>query len=134
MRAESIIVWSSDFEEWKDIIGYEGYYQISNFGNVKSLERRIEAGISRRGFRLIKERILKPRIDNLGYYGILLSFNNIKRGFRIHRLVGIHFIHNPENKTTINHIDGIKTNNHISNLEWNTYSENNQHAFDLGLK
>ena len=79
-------------------------------------------------------RIIYPQINSDGYAKITLRDNNAKRKtFSVHRLVAELFIDNPEHKETVNHIDGIKTNNHYSNLEWNTRSENIQHAWNNGL-
>lgn len=109
-------------EIWKDIKGYEGYYQISNFGNVKSL------GIKNKN-QYKSERIKKPMISNKGYYYVDLYLHEEKERMSIHRLVAEAFIPNPLNKPCVNHIDGNKKNNHINNLEWVTYKENTQHAW-----
>jgi len=107
-------------EVFKDIEGYEGIYQISNQGRVKSQM-------------FGKEKILKPQ-DFKGYKVICLhKYKKVKR-FLVHRLVGGAFIPNIENKPTINHINGIKNDNRLDNLEWATYSENRQHAYDNGLQ
>lgn len=118
-------------EIWKDIIDYEGLYQVSSYGRVKSLSRKVSNG---KGFYIIKERILKSILTKKGYYNISLYKNGKSKNFRVHRLVALHFISNPENKPQINHIDGDKSNNHVDNLEWCTASENTQHAYDNGLK
>jgi len=101
-------------EEFKDIVGFEGKYQISNFGNLKSLAR-----INMQN-RYMKERILKPSKDKDGYLRIGLSNGN--RGdctyYRINRLVAEYFITNPLNLPQVNHIDGIRANNIYTNLEW----------------
>lgn len=100
-------------EEWKDIKGYEGLYQVSNLGRVK----RVKTG-----------RILKPLKHTNGYSMVNLSKNNIVSTKKIHRLVAQAFKPNPENKAEVNHIDENKTNNMISNLEWVTRKENNNHG------
>lgn len=115
-------------EEWRDIKGYEGLYQISSLGEVKSVER-----ISPQGHRL-KERIRKTYIDRYGYRAINLCKNGVITKYDIHRLVAIAFIPNPEEKPQVNHIDGNKLNNCVENLEWNTCSENISHAFRTGIK
>lgn len=102
-------------EIWKDIVGYEGLYQISNLGRVKNL---------RHG----KERIMRACVNGSGYYQLSLVKNEVKKNYRIGRLLAQTFIPNPENKPCINHKDLNKINDLISNLEWNTYSENTKHA------
>ena len=111
-------------EIWKDIKDYEGCYQISNLGNIKSLIRKNNK----------KEKLLKVQISTCGYYKILLYKNNKSKHFKVHRLIAIHFIPNIYNKEQINHIDGNKLNNNINNLEWVTPKENMQHAVRTGLK
>lgn len=104
-------------EIWKDIIGYEGYYEVSNKGRVRS-----------------KYRILKPQLQANGYYTIRLSKNNIVQMKRVHRLVAETFIENRDNKKQVNHIDGNKLNNVTDNLEWVTPSENTKHSYDNNLQ
>lgn len=117
-------------EIWVDVVGYEGLYQVSNFGRIKSLERIIG---SSKYSRNKKEKILTPTYNNKGYKTITLC-GDTKKNFSIHRIECIAFIPNPENKQTINHEDGIKINLSLSNLNWNTYSENNYHAYRNGLR
>lgn len=120
-------------EIWKDIKGYEGYYQISNFGRVKSLDRIVKRN-SKFGNLHLKEKILVPTSDKDGYLCVMLHRKNkVIRSVKVHRLVANHFIPNPENKSTVNHKDGNKINNNINNLEWATRSEQTQHAYKLGL-
>lgn len=118
-------------EQWKVIEGYEDYYEISNHGNVRSLDRTVEYVNGR--VCKYKSRIKSTTLKKTGYVHIVLSKDNIDKSFSIHRLVAKTFILNPENKETVNHKDGIKTNNHVNNLEWNSMTENNQHAIDIGL-
>ncbi len=109
-------------EIWKDIKGYEGLYQISNFGNIKSMDKVI---IRKDGIKYIKRgTMLKPSINTSGYLQIGLSKNGIRKPFRIHRLVAIAFIPNPYNKPFIDHINTIKTDNKVENLRWVTREEN----------
>lgn len=111
-------------EIWKDIENYRGIYQVSNLGRVKSLVRK----------RVLKERIFKLTSITNGYIGVCLHKNGIKiKRELVHRLVAKAFIPNPEDKPQVNHIDGVKTNNNLSNLEWNTRYENVQHAIRSGL-
>lgn len=111
-------------EEWVDIPGYEGHYQISNFGNARSLNRYISTP---RGVRLIKGVPLKLTVRN-GYYAICVHRGESQKTMSIHRVVALLFVPNPENKPQVNHKDANKLNNHISNLEWATPQENTQHA------
>lgn len=106
-------------EVWKVIPDYEDY-QVSNFGRVKSFKNE-------------KQRILKSGTNTMGYLFVCLCKGGKPKNFFVHRLVALCFIPNPENKPEINHIDGHPLNNHVSNLEWCTRSENVQHALDTGL-
>lgn len=117
-------------EIWKDIEDYEGIYQISNLGRVKSLQRNIKHW--RGGISILKERIIMPDIA-IGYQRIELRKNNIGTNKLVHRLIASAFIPNPENKPYINHINGIKTDNRIENLEWCSQLENMRHAHKTGL-
>lgn len=126
-------------EIWKDVVGYEGLYQVSDFGRVKSLDMMAWNGISH-WFK--KGRILKInktgrdyKKENGAYCSISIGGNKMS----VHRLKAIAFIPNPENKPCINHRDGVKSNNGYhadgkDNLEWCTYSENEIHAHKIGLK
>lgn len=116
-------------EIWKDISGYEGLYQISNHGRVKSLARRIRNHSKNR---LSKEIILKWYNNGrgkIGYVNYMLCKNSKYKNMSGHRLVAIAFIPNPENKPFVNHKNGNTLDNHVSNLEWVTCSENNFHAY-----
>ncbi len=124
-------------EIWKDIKGWEGFYQVSNFGNIKSLDRIVLVKRSNRKESInvkYKGKNFTPKPKKRGYYTISLTAESVSYYYSLHRLVAKAFIPNPENKPCINHIDCDKTNNHIDNLEWVTYSENSKHAFKNGLK
>jgi hypothetical protein len=117
-------------EFWKDVVGYEGIYQVSNFGNVKSLDRYITRSDGCVYFRRGK---LRPKLKNTdGYYHLKLCRNGGYVTKRIHRLVAEAFIPNPRNLPEINHIDTDRTNNMVNNLEWCTRYENIQHCLKLG--
>jgi hypothetical protein len=108
-------------EIWLDIKNFENLYQVSNLGRIKSVYKRTN-------FNTYKETILSPGRDSRGYLQVILYKNNLPKGRRIHRLVAEAFIHNPENKRTVNHIDENKLNNTVSNLEWSTNQENIDHS------
>ena len=109
-------------EIYKDIIGYEGLYQISNFGNVKSFRAKNSTGKLRK--------LDKSKSGNLFYYRITLHKDNVSTKFLVHRLVAMHFLSTDEDysKLQVNHIDNDGLNNHVSNLEWCTASENMAHS------
>lgn len=108
-------------EIWKDIKGYEGLYQVSNLGRIKSFHK----------YRTTN-RIMKPRLKR-GYYQIGLRKDSKRKWYSIHRLVAQAFILNSNNYPIINHKDGNKLNNNVDNLEWCTYSYNSKEAIRLGL-
>ena len=120
-------------ETWKDIKGYEGLYQVSNLGRVKSLERYRTSMLKNQKQTKINERILRGNVRK-GYVSVVLSKQGFSKGFNVHRLVATAFIPNNEGGHYINHIDGNKQNNIVSNLEWCTCSENAKHAYQTGLK
>ena len=118
---------NTEIEVWKDVKGYEGLYQVSNMGRVKSLERTVARRNGSK--RTVRERILKPEIIHNGYLRVKLCDSSGKmKKFFVHRLVGEAFHENPENKPCVNHIDEDKTNNTASNLEWCTVKENLNHG------
>lgn len=110
-------------EVWKDIIGYEGLYQVSNLGNVKSLGNSFSR----------KERFLKLSPQSKGYLTVVLQKNATRKMVLVHRLVAEHFIDNTESKLQVNHINSDKTDNRVENLEWVSYRENLDHAINNNL-
>lgn len=106
-------------EEWLPIPNWEGYHE-SNYGRTKSFHKG-------------KQLIVKPHLSRNGYLQMSLHKDGKQKTFRVHRLVALYFIPNPENKPEVNHKDGHPLNNHVSNLEWATGSENQRHAVDIGL-
>lgn len=103
-------------EIWKDVIGYEGLYQISNLGRLKK-----------------ETHIFKQYIDKTGYLNVILTKNKVRKTKKVHRLVAEAFIKNKNKLPIINHKDGNKKNNFVDNLEWVTYKENSIHAVKTGL-
>jgi hypothetical protein len=120
-------------ENWLPIIGYEGLYEISNTGNVKALPKQYVSGKYYNVIKVTSEVFLKFHINKAGYVQVTLCKNGKTKLFRVHRLVGMHFIPNPESKPQVNHKYGIKTDNRASELEWSTSKENNIHAHNTGL-
>ena len=119
---------------WKDIKGFEGWYQISNLGNVKSLDRYITMKRGNCTYKqFTKGKKLKPKLTWDGYHEISITKNRKRKYTRVHRLVAKAFIHNVNNKPQINHINGNKLDNYYKNLEWCTCLENNKHANKTGL-
>lgn len=106
-------------EKFLDVVGYEDIFQISNTGKVFSKRTN---------------KILKHHVAKSGYCTLATKVNGLNVAFRIHRLVATAFLANPENKPEVNHLDGNKANNIVSNLEWVTSKENIRHAFATGLK
>lgn len=119
-------------EIWMDVLGYDGYYQISNIGRVKSLERD---NTHKKYGRIIPESFLKPQEHyKNGYFSVLFKIGKHQKRFTIHSLVANAFLENPKSLKEVNHKDGVKSNNSVQNLEWCTRSENNIHAFAIGLR
>jgi hypothetical protein len=114
-------------EIWKPVVGYEGLYEVSNLGNVRSVDKVDRQGQKKHG------RVRKLLLNQVGYLYVGISVENKKANLTVHRLVARAFIPNPDNKPQVNHIDGNKTNNIVSNLEWVTVAENTQHAYTTKL-
>ena len=118
-------------ERWRAVKGYEGIYSISNFGRVYSRPRKVVYNTGKK----VKQagKLLKSSINKEGYLYVNLTKHSECKQVKVHRLVAIAIIYNPENKPEVNHKDGDKTNSLYSNLEWNTKSENILHAYRIGL-
>lgn len=118
-------------EIWKDIKDYEGLYQVSNTGKVKSLQRHKK---NHTKIQIVEEKIKNTRKDRQGYLLLDLYKDNKQKTIRVHRVVAETFIPNPENKETVNHMDGDKRNNEVKNLEWSSFKEQNIHFYEKKLK
>lgn len=118
-------------EQWKDVVGYEGVYQVSNIGNVRTVQREVWNG---KGYVLLLSHPTKQVLNNKGYPCVYLRKNHTTFYTSVHRLVAKAFIPNPKNKPQVNHINGIKTDNRVENLEWCTSGENQAHAWRIGLQ
>lgn len=119
-------------EEWRDVVGYEGLYQVSNMGRVKSLPRLILFCDGRRRF--YNERIVKSQKVSTGYRNVSLYRNAVVEKIYVHRLVANAFLQNNNKYTDVNHLDGCKTNNKAENLEWCNRSRNIKHAYENKLR
>lgn len=106
------------------IIFFEGYYEVSNYGNVRSVPNPLRYRPNQ------KTGAIKQHISKFGYCQVTLTINGVRSLKRVNRLVAEVFLDNPDNLPCVNHKDGVKTNNMVGNLEWMTYSNNEQHSYD----
>lgn len=113
-------------EVWKHVNGFKGVYEVSNLGRVRSKDHVVKTRTN--GTRIQYGRVLKGSVSIKGYLRVALSSDCVKFNASVHRLVAISFIQNPENKPQVNHINGVKSDNRVDNLEWCTNSENQIHA------
>lgn len=119
-------------EIWKPVVGYEGIYEVSSLGRIKSCERTLIRSNGRKT--KFPDKLMKPSINHKGYEIIDLRNKGSRQGGFVHRLVGKAFIENPHNKEQINHKNGVKTDNRVENLEWVTNQENMKHAYKNGIR
>ena len=120
-------------EIWKDIPQYEGLYQVSNMGRIKSLLRKIDNSSVKGGKYTVNEKIKNVHLQNSGYLVVQLYKNGKYKNLLLHRIVAETFLPQKKNKNEVNHINGIKTDNTINNLEWVSSSENKKHAIKNNL-
>lgn len=125
-------IFKMTIEKWMPVIGFEGFYEVSNLGNIKSVDRLV--GHNSGGKRIKIGMVLKPGCDKGGYSIVSLCSGNIKHTKTVHRIVALVYLPKKDGALCVNHKDGYKSNNAVENLEWVTVSENNLHAFKIGLK
>lgn len=118
--------------EWKPIKNYDGLYEVSDAGEIRSVDRFVKTGIKYNESRLVKSKPLKPRKKSNGYLTVDLCKDGKVTTTLVHRLVAEAFVPNPLNKYYVNHIDSNRENNSVANLEWVTSSENRRHGMEYG--
>ena len=122
-----------NFMKWLPVKNYEGHYEVSESGEVRSVDRVVP--VTNQPDRLVKSKVIYQTTNvQVGYKQVSLWKNNKGTSLYVHRLVAETFIPNPQNKPEVNHIDGNRQNNHVSNLEWVTSGENSLHASQTGLR
>ncbi len=115
-------------EQWKDVAGYDGYYQVSSCGRIKSVERYVQDRFGIKAPYRIPEKILKPKHKRGGYLQVNLSMHGRAHPYSIHRMVAEAFIPNPDHLPTVNHKNEDKTDNRVENLEWCSQAYNNEYG------
>lgn len=120
-------------EYWKPVVGYEGYYEVSSYGRVRSVDHYSRTGIKHSEKRLVKGQMLRLNKKRTGYLCVDLCKENKTKTTQVHRLVATAFIEKPEGKNVVNHKNLVKSDNRVENLEWVTYKENSMHASKNGV-
>jgi len=118
--------------EWRDVVGYEGIYEVSETGEVRTKEGKTTY-TKKHGVRRWKQRVMKQKVTKDNTCRVILWKGGVEQTWLVHRLVALAFIPQIEGKEYINHKDGNRLNNQVDNLEWCTHEENSNHAFDTGL-
>lgn len=131
-KAETVCEIGLEGEIFKPCFGYEGFIEVSNLGRVKSLSRIVKTKGG--STRTTMPRIMKQPYSPKGYRTVNIMIGGIQKHHRVHRLVMQTFVPNPEDKPEVNHINGIKDDNRLENLEWVTSKENSLHAIRTGLQ
>jgi hypothetical protein len=120
-----------EYEYFTDIAGYEGVYEVSSFGRIRSVKRLAK---TKNGYRTLKSQLIAKTVNRFGYNIVSLWKNGESKNKKVSRLVCTAWHPNPEKKKQVNHIDTVKTNDYYRNLEWSTNKENHDHAVDTGLR
>ena len=122
-------------EQWKEVVGFNGFYEVSSLGRVRSLDRKVFrlGRFGQDSHNVYKGKLIPVWQTSNGYYRITLNREGKKSNHLVHRLVANAFLENPKSKETVNHKNGIKADNRLENLEWATRSEQIIHAWETGL-
>lgn len=134
LEIERIEFWNSNPENeiWKPVVGFESSYEVSSIGRVRSKTRLIK---KKKGIGAVfPSKYFKFRKDSHGYYKVVFNHEGERKNTMIHRVVAEAFLDNPNNYPVVNHINGVKTDNRVENLEWCTFEHNSNHAIEIGLK